>query len=73
MPEMNGWQIGQTINDFITKEKLPKPLFVLMTGWGVSDELEEIEKAGVDLILQKPVEMKVLINEIDKALKDKRR
>jgi PAS domain S-box-containing protein len=72
MPEMNGWQVGRNIQEYTRKHNLPKPLFIMLTGWGVSDEFEEIEKAGIDLILQKPVDLKVLIAEIDRALKERK-
>ena len=71
MPEMNGWQIGKVILEYAKTYHIPKPLFILLTGWRVSDELEEIEKSGVDAVMQKPVELKTLIAEIDQYFKGK--
>ena len=71
MPEMNGWQIGKVMLDYVKTNSITKPLFILLTGWRVSDELEEIEKSGVDLVLEKPVELKVLIAEINQHFKGK--
>jgi PAS domain S-box-containing protein len=68
MPEMNGWQIGRVIQEYVDTYKITKPLFIMITGWGISDELEEIERSGVDIILQKPTELKTIVSEIDKAL-----
>jgi two-component system cell cycle sensor histidine kinase/response regulator CckA len=70
MPEMNGWQVGRVIQEYATKYGIRKPVFVMLTGWGISDELEEIEKAGVDVVLQKPVELKTIVSEIDRAMKE---
>jgi signal transduction histidine kinase/CheY-like chemotaxis protein len=69
MPEMNGWQIGNVIQEYVASYHIKKPLFIMLTGWGISDELEEIEKSGVDIILQKPTDLKTLVSEISKALK----
>jgi PAS domain S-box-containing protein len=69
MPEMNGWQVGRVIQEYVTTYHTKKPLFIMMTGWGISDELEEIEQAGVDVVLQKPTDLKTLVSEINKALK----
>jgi PAS domain S-box-containing protein len=71
MPEMNGWQIGRVIQEYIHTYHMQKPLFMMMTGWGISDELEEIERAGVDVVLQKPTELQTIVSEIEKALKGK--
>lgn len=70
MPEMNGWQVGRIIKEYVVAKHLNKPLFIMTTGWGISDELEEIERAGVDLVLQKPVDLKTIITEMDNAFKN---
>jgi two-component system, cell cycle sensor histidine kinase and response regulator CckA len=71
MPEMNGWQIGKVILEYVKLYDIRKPFFILLTGWAVDDELEEIEKSGVDRVIQKPVELKVLVAEIDHYLKER--
>lgn len=72
MPEMNGWQIGRVIQEYVVTYDINKPLFIMLTGWGISDELEEIEKAGVDIVLQKPVELKTIVSEIDRGMKEQK-
>ncbi len=36
---MNGWEVGKAIKDFCLERQMPKPPFVILTGWNdVSDE-----------------------------------
>jgi PAS domain S-box-containing protein len=56
MPGMNGWQVGARIKEICLKKGLPKPPFIILTGW--ADQIAEIEKiheSGVDAVIEKPV------------------
>ncbi len=65
MPGMNGWQVGKAIKDVCRRSGVPKPPFVILTGWGdQSAERERISEAGVDEVIEKPVELKTLVSVI---------
>ncbi len=57
MPQMNGWEVGRQVKLFYENYDLPKPIFVILTGWGgqLSDEAQ-LRESGVDAILEKPAE-----------------
>lgn len=65
MPEMNGWQVGETIKSLCRQKGLPKTPFILLTGWG--EQLEDalkMEDSGVDRIMGKPVVFSKLLRAI---------
>jgi PAS domain S-box-containing protein len=69
MPEMNGWQVGEYIKQRCLRQGIPKPPFILLTGWGGQyRETERIEKSGVDEILNKPVEITKLLEVVRRHL-----
>jgi CheY-like chemotaxis protein len=49
MPGMSGWQVAQAV-----KATRPNVPVVLVTGWGVEVEIDEMERRGVDRVLTKP-------------------
>ncbi len=56
MPDMNGWEVGKRILRSSVKRKMPKPLFILLTGWGGQmHEHSRIAESGVDRVLEKPI------------------
>jgi signal transduction histidine kinase len=62
MPGMNGWQVGKAIVDFCANNDLPKPPFIILTGWEIKDnEKERISESGVDALIEKPVEIEQLL------------
>ena len=59
---MNGWEVGEAVKDLCSARKVPKPPFVILTGWSdQSGEKEKIVKSGVDRVIQKPVDMSKLL------------
>ena len=65
MPEMNGWQIGKAMKDFCEEKGVSKVPFIILTGWGDQSGLEEkIAESGVDAVVEKPVDMKRLMEVI---------
>ncbi|MFH0958781.1 MAG: PAS domain S-box protein [Pseudomonadota bacterium] len=63
MPRMDGWQVGKAIKEICATEGIPKTPFVLLTGWG-GQALEEykIQDSGVDSLLEKPIDIKKLLD-----------
>lgn len=65
MPEMNGWQVGKALKQICEEKGIPKPPFVMLTGWG--DQFgghEKMADSGVDRILQKPLGLERLLEVI---------
>ena len=69
MPEMNGWEVAKAVSDYCKATNAPKPLFILITGWGgeIEDWPESGDK-GVDLMLGKPVHLPKLFDVISQGL-----
>jgi CheY-like chemotaxis protein len=65
MPGMNGWQVGEAITRRCSAKGLPKPGFIILTGWGgQSSEKQKIATSGVDAVLEKPVDIAKLLDVI---------
>jgi len=65
MPEMNGWQVGKSIRAFCQESRAPRPPFILLTGWGAqAGEQSEMEESGVDVVVEKPVDISRLLEVI---------
>jgi PAS domain S-box-containing protein len=62
MPEMNGWEVGRRVKLFYEDYGIPRPTFVILTGWGgqLGDEVQ-LPDCGVDAILEKPVEAEEIL------------
>jgi CheY-like chemotaxis protein len=62
MDGMDGWEVGRNVREICEQSGREKPPFILMTGWGadVSDD-ELFSCSGVDMVLEKPVELPNLI------------
>jgi PAS domain S-box-containing protein len=69
MPDMNGWTVGRELK-LICKEKgLPKIPFIILTGWGdQGTETHKIEEAGVDAVVEKPVNISRLLEVIHRVI-----
>jgi PAS domain S-box-containing protein len=62
MPAMNGWEVGAAVRAFAQRKGIPKPLFILLTGWGGQlEEKERMTDCGIDGALEKPVEVLQLL------------
>ncbi|MEW6350969.1 MAG: PAS domain S-box protein [Thermodesulfobacteriota bacterium] len=71
MPEMNGWQVGKALLDVCREKDIPKPVFILITGWGGEiDNPEQQEECGVDRVLEKPVHIPKLVDVIREVLEE---
>jgi CheY-like chemotaxis protein len=49
MPGMSGWQVARAV-----KAARPNVPVVLVTGWGVEVEVDELQTHGVDRVMTKP-------------------
>lgn len=70
MPHMNGWQVAESIQELSERRGEKKAPFILMTGWGKSQDLkpELLENSAVDRVLSKPlslVDLASTISELD--------
>jgi signal transduction histidine kinase/ActR/RegA family two-component response regulator len=63
MPRVDGWQVGKAIKSICADRGEPKTPFVLLTGWG-GQALEEdkIRESSVDALLEKPIDIKKLLD-----------
>jgi PAS domain S-box-containing protein len=69
MPEINGWDVGKTLRETCAKKGVPKPPFILLTGWGglLCEELK-LAECGVDRVVEKPFMVKNLLEIVRELL-----
>ncbi len=65
LPDESGWEVARHIKDMS-----PSTPVILITGWGVSAEVTEAKRRGVDYVLPKPFEFADLSELISRALSD---
>jgi CheY-like chemotaxis protein len=69
MPGLNGWEVGKALKDICLERGVPRPPFILLTGWGgLLDEKEKLLECGVDRILEKPFLVKNLLEIVQDLL-----
>ncbi|MBM3302301.1 MAG: response regulator, partial [Deltaproteobacteria bacterium] len=62
MPGMNGRQVAETLRDYCKKLALPKPPFIILTGWAELPEDElHMTQSGVDAVIAKPADLAKLL------------
>lgn len=66
MPHMNGWQVAEAIQEISLTRGDERVPFVLMTGWGRSQELKPdfMHSSAVDRVLTKPLSLVDLVSTI---------
>ncbi len=64
MPGMSGWEVARAVKEM--KSETP---VVLITGWGLSLDLEEAREKGVDYVVQKPFKMNQVLNLLARIMK----
>ncbi len=63
MPHMSGWQVGAKIIEICKAKAVPKPPFILLTGWGGQvDQQAKIAESGVDAVVEKPMDIPRLLD-----------
>lgn len=74
MPGMNGWQVGKAIKNSCREKKVPKPLFIMLTGWCEEiDSGDRLIDSGVDQVVEKPVDIPKLMRVIRELAQEKNR
>ncbi len=62
MPLMNGWEVGKAITEWCWEKGVPKPRFIILTGWAdQAADCERLKECGVDAVTEKPVDVKRLL------------
>lgn len=57
-PGINGLQVGKTVKKFCEESGIPKPGFIVLTGWsGMEQDKDEMHESGIDAVLEKPINM----------------
>lgn len=68
MEGMNGWEVAKGVKGYCEEVGLPKPVFFLLTGFGSQVTATKIEEWGVDSIVQKPVDILVLMAKVRQVI-----
>ena len=68
MPVMSGWEVANAI-----KEQAPEVIIAIITGWGTQLDQSEIEKNGVDIVVNKPFRVNQILNLVEEAREMKHR
>ena len=63
LPDQSGWEVARQV-----KAMSPNTPVILITDWGVSAEVTEARRRGVDCVLPKPFEFEDLSELITRAL-----
>jgi CheY-like chemotaxis protein len=63
MPDISGWEVAKAV-----KEKSPRTPVVLITGWGVQLDSEEMGRSGVDGVIAKPFSKQALVDQLARLL-----
>ena len=66
MPGMSGWQVAQAV-----KAARPQVPVVLVTGWGVEVQPDEMQTHGVDRVMTKPFRFED-VQEVVASFRDRR-
>ena len=68
MPAMSGWEVASTI-----KKMAPDVIVAIVTGWGSPLDHRELEKNGVDMVVNKPFRVSQILNLVQEAREIKSR
>ncbi len=72
MDDMNGWEVSESIKQYCESQAMPRPPFLLYTGWDKQIDSGELYDRGVDRIVTKPIPYDALLRiaqeEISKRL-----
>ncbi len=73
MPHMNGWEVGKRIKAIFEDKGENRPAFILLTGWGgQTSERDKMIESGVDLVIEKPIDIIELIGKANDLVKKTR-
>lgn len=69
MPGMNGWQVAESLKGLCNEMGIPKPPFIILTGWGdQSNGKDSHSESGVDAVVEKPVDILKLLRIIKEVV-----
>lgn len=63
MPGISGWDVARAV-----KEENPATLVALTTGWGLEADDQQAGMGDIDLLIKKPFQINVMINQLDGLL-----
>ncbi len=67
MEGLTGLEVAQAIRDLCNASSIPRPVFVLLTGWGFEVENNALlPEFGVDVVFTKPVEIPELVETLER-------
>jgi len=72
MDDMNGWEVAESIKHYCESTGIPKPPFLIYTGWDAQIELRELAERGVDRVVTKPVPYDELLHIVQEETAKKR-
>lgn len=66
MPVVDGWKVADEVRSFCCDTGIPRIPFILLTGWAaeLSTSARNFANMGVDMIMDKPVEIPALIRAV---------
>lgn len=69
MPGMNGWEVGKALQTVCMEKGIPKPPFIVLTGWArqLGDD-EILANPQVDRVVPKPVKVPHLLEVIQEEI-----
>ncbi|MBM3298694.1 MAG: response regulator, partial [Deltaproteobacteria bacterium] len=62
MDDMNGWEVGESMERYCQLHHIPKPPFLIYTGWDKKIDPKELPCRGVDRIVTKPIPYDALLS-----------
>ena len=62
MPVMSGWEVASTI-----KKSAPGVIIAVITGWGTQLDQTELDKNGVDIVVNKPFRVQQILDMVREA------
>lgn len=72
MPVINGWEVARRIAESCERRSVPKPLLLLLTGWGVrAAQDNRVAELGIDAVVPKPVTLQKLLKIIGALMEKK--
>lgn len=70
MPDMSGCQVASRIGAICRNRLVQRPPLILLTGSEASpDEAREMEESGVDMVVEKPAGVRVLMDAINEVVR----
>ncbi len=68
MDGMNGLEIGTSVKQYCEEHNIPRPAFLIHTGWYERISPEDLAGTGVDKVITKPIRYEELLRIVRKAL-----